>query len=169
MRIKNFFVFLLISLSGIGVFAQKQSLTEKADEAFNAQQYTIAVDFYKDAYADVNLNRQERDRILFQQAECYRYMDDKEQAIKTYQRLVKAKYYTAQPKIFLHMADFQRFRGEWDDAEANYKEYLKLVPNDELAQRRLSSISLAKNWMQNPTFRIPKCANFNFCCFSLFF
>lgn len=151
MRLKNFFVFLLISLSGIGVFAQKQSLTEKADEAFNAQQYTIAVDFYKDAYADVNLNRQERDRILFQQAECYRYMDDKEQAIKTYQRLVKAKYYTAQPKIFLHMADFQRFRGEWDDAEANYKEYLKLVPNDELAQRRLSSISLAKNWMQNPT------------------
>ncbi|MFA7081488.1 MAG: OmpA family protein [Bacteroidales bacterium] len=151
MRIKSFFVILLISISSLSVFAQKQSLTEKADEAFFAQQYTIAVDFYKTAYADISLNRQERDRILFQQAECYRYMDDKDQAIKTYQRLVKARYYTSQPKIFLHMADFQRFRGEWDDAETNYKEYLKLVPSDELAQRRLSSIALAKNWMQRPT------------------
>lgn len=151
MRIKSFFVFLLISISSLGAFAQKQSLTEKADEAFFAQQYTIAVDLYKEAYADISLNRQERDRILFQQAECYRYMDDKDQAIKTYQRLVKARYYTAQPKIFLHMADFQRFKGEWDEAETNYKEYLKLVPSDELAQRRLSSIALAKSWMQKPT------------------
>ena len=72
MRIKSFFVFLLISISSIGAFAQKQSLTEKADEAFYAQQYTIAVDLYKTAYADISLNRQERDRILFHQAECYR-------------------------------------------------------------------------------------------------
>lgn len=151
MRIRNFFVFLLISISSLGTFAQKQSLTEKADEAFFARQYTVAVDLYKSAYADVNLNRQERDRILFQQAECYRYMDDKDQAIKTYKRLVKARYYVTQPKIFLYMADFQRFKGEWDNAEENYKEYLKLVPNDELAKRRLSSIALAKNWMQNPT------------------
>ncbi len=151
MKFKNVFITLTLICLSFGVYAQKQSLTEKADEAFFAKQYTIAADLYKEAYADVKLNRQERDRILFQQAECYRYMDDKVQAIKTYQRLVKARYYTTQPKIFLHMADFQRFRGEWDDAEHNYKEYLKLVPNDELAKRRLSSIALAKEWMQNPT------------------
>ena len=151
MKLKNLFIFLVISLFSISAIAQKQSLTEKADEAFYAKQYIVAVDLYKQAYADVKLNRQERDRILFQQAECYRYMDDKTQAIKTYQRLVKAKYYSAQPKIFLHMADFQRFGGDWDAAEYNYKEYLKLVPNDELAQRRLSSIALAKNWIENPT------------------
>ncbi len=151
MKFKNVFIVLTLICLSFGAFAQKQSLTEKADEAFFAKQYTIAADLYKEAYADVKLNRQERDRILFQQAECYRYMDDKVQAIKTYQRLVKARYYKTQPKIFLHMADFQRFRGEWDDAEYNYKEYLKLVPNDELAKRRLSSIALAKEWMQHPT------------------
>lgn len=151
MKFKNVFIVLTLICLSFGAFAQKQSLTEKADEAFFAKQYTIAADLYKEAYADVKLNRQERDRILFQQAECYRYMDDKVQAIKTYQRLVKAQYYKTQPKIFLHMADFQRFRGEWDDAEYNYKEYLKLIPNDELAKRRLSSIALAKEWMQNPT------------------
>ena len=151
MKLKNVFIFLIISFFSFSSFAQRQSLTEKADEAYSAKQYTIAIDLYKKAYADVKLNRQERDRILFQQAECYRYMDNKVEAIKAYQRLVKAKYYSAQPKIFLHMADFQRFRGDWDDAEYNYKEYLKLVPNDELAQRRLSSIPLAKNWIQHPT------------------
>ena len=151
MKLKNVFIFLIISFFSFGAFAQRQSLTEKADEAYYAKQYTIAIDLYKKAYADVKLNRQEKDRILFQQAECYRYMDNKTEAIKAYQRLVKAKYYSAQPKIFLHMADFQRFKGDWDDAEYNYKEYLKLVPNDELAQRRLSSIALAKNWIQHPT------------------
>src|SRR5574344_287650 len=151
MKFKNVFIVLTLICLSFGAFAQKQSLTEKADEAFFAKQYTIAADLYKEAYADVKLNRQERDRILFQQAECYRYMDDKVQAIKTYQRLVKAQYYKTQPKIFLHMADFQRFRGEWDDAEYNYKEYLKLIPNDELAKRRLESRPLAKKWMANPT------------------
>ncbi|MDR0971637.1 MAG: OmpA family protein [Bacteroidales bacterium] len=150
-RIRNIITFLVISFICVASFAQKQSLTQKADEAFYAKQYTIAVDLYKKAYADVSLNRQERDRILFCEAECYRFIDEREQAIKTYKRLVKAKYYNTQPKIFLHLADLERFNAQWDDAEYNYKEYLKLVPNDELAQRRLASINKAKQWMKNPT------------------
>jgi peptidoglycan-associated lipoprotein len=150
MNIKRIVFFLVIGLS-FSCFAQKQSLTEKADEAFTNKQYTIAVDLYAKAYAKVKANRQEKDRILFQQAECYRYMDNKEKAIKTYQRLVKAKYYQTQPKIYLYMADFQRFLSDWDNAEMNYKEYLKLVPKDQLAKIRLESIPLAKKWMASPT------------------
>lgn len=150
MRLRHLIVFLLVGLSLSG-YAQRRSLTELADEAFESKQYTTAVDLYKKAYTKVKGNRQEKNRIMFQQAECYRFMDDKKQAIKTYQRLVKAKYYTVQPKIFLHMADFQKFYSEWDAAEYNYKEYLKLVPDDALAQRRLQSIALAKKWIDNPT------------------
>ena len=150
MRLRHLIVFLLVGLSLSG-YAQRRSLTELADEAFESKQYTTAVDLYKKAYTKVKGNRQEKNRIMFQQAECYRFMDDKKQAIKTYQRLVKAKYYTVQPKIFLHMADFQKFYSDWDAAEYNYKEYLKLVPDDALAQRRLQSIALAKKWIDNPT------------------
>lgn len=145
------FVFALLIAVSASVFAQKRSLTELADEAFEAKQYITAVDLYKKAYTKVKANRQEKNRIMFQQAECYRLMDDKKQAVKMYQRLVKAKYYTEQPKIFLYMADFQKFNSEWDAAEYNYKEYLKLVPEDALAQRRLQSIASAKKWMENPT------------------
>ena len=116
-----------------------------------AKQFTYAIELYQEAYSDVKLNRQEKDRVLFQLAESYRLVDDKNQALKTYKRLVTAKYFVTQPKIYLHLADMHRFYGEWDDAEFNYKEYLKLNPKDELAQRRLSSIALAKNWMKNPT------------------
>lgn len=150
MKPRHFIIFLLVGLSVSG-YAQRRSLTELADEAFESKQYTTAVDLYKKAYTKVKGNRQEKNRIMFQQAECYRFMDDKKQAIKTYQRLVKAKYYTVQPKIFLHMADFQKFYSDWDAAEYNYKEYLKLVPDDALAQRRLQSIALAKKWIDNPT------------------
>ena len=150
MKLKGL-IFLLLVAVGSSVFAQKRSLTELADEAFEAKQYVTAIDLYKKAYTKVKANRQEKNRIMFRQAECYRLMDDKKQAIKTYQRLVKAKYYTEQPKIFLYMADFQKFNSEWDAAEYNYKEYLKLVPDDALAKRRLESIALAKKWIENPT------------------
>src|SRR5574344_14639 len=150
MNKRHIFTFILISLCSITTFAQKQSKTEKADESFFAKQYTIAVDLYKKAYADVKLNRQERDRILFQESECYRLMDNKTQAMKVYERLITAKYYETKPRIFLYLADMQRFNAQWDEAETNYKEYLKLIPNDELAKRRLNSITLAKEWMNNP-------------------
>ncbi|MDR0790799.1 MAG: OmpA family protein [Bacteroidales bacterium] len=152
MNAKNVFVFLIAGLIGFSALAQKRSLTEQADEAYVSQQYIKAVELYKKAYAKVKANRQEKDRILFQTAECYRLIDDKVQAIKTYQRLVTAGYYSVQPKIFLYLADLQRFEADWDNAETNYKEYLKLVPDDNLAQRRLQSIAMAKDWMNHPTF-----------------
>jgi len=150
MNKRHIFTLILVSLISFTAFAQKQSKTEKADESFYAKQYTIAIDLYKKAYADVKLNRQERDRILFQESECYRLMDNKPQAMKVYERLITAKYYETQPRIFLYLADMQRFNSQWDEAETNYKEYLKLVPNDELAKRRLNSIALAKEWINNP-------------------
>ncbi|MDR1847182.1 MAG: OmpA family protein [Bacteroidales bacterium] len=151
MNVKNVFVFLIAGLVAFNVSAQKRSLTEQADDAFVSQQYTKAVELYKKAYSKVKANRQEKDRILWQTAECYRLMDDKEQGIKTYKRLVTAGYYSVQPKVFLHLADMQRFEADWDNAETNYREYLKLVPNDGLAQRRLQSIALAKDWVNHPT------------------
>ncbi|MBR1626203.1 MAG: OmpA family protein [Bacteroidales bacterium] len=143
-------IFIVLTAMSFGVFAQTNSLTKKADEAFNAQQYIAAVELYDKAYSKVKNNRQEKNRILWQKSECYRFLDDKERAIKTYQRLVKAKYYQVQPKLYLYMADFQRYLTDWDNAEYNYKEYLKLVPDDPLAKRRLESIEFAKKSMANP-------------------
>ena len=108
MKLKGLIFLLLMAISAT-TFAQKRSLTELADEAFESKQYVTAIDLYKKAYTKVKGNRQEKNRIMFQQAECYRLMDDKTLAIKTYQRLVKAKYYTVQPKIFLYMADLIMF------------------------------------------------------------
>lgn len=146
----------LILLVGMVVFslsavAQRQSITEKADEAFYAKQFMIAIDLYQKAYSDVKLNRQEKDRVLFQLGESYRLVDNKPKALKTYKRLITARYYVTQPKIYLHAADIHRFYSQWDEAEEYYRDYLKLVPNDELAKMRLSSIPLAKEWIKNPT------------------
>ena len=149
MNIKRFVIIILVAFA-FNAVSQTNSLTKKADEAFNSAQYITAVELYDKAYSKVKNNRQEKNRILWQKSECYRLLDDKERAIKTYQRLVKAKYYQVQPKIYLYMADFQRFLTDWDNAEYNYKEYLKLVPEDPLAKRRLESIEFAKKSMANP-------------------
>ncbi|MGP1515559.1 MAG: OmpA family protein [Bacteroidales bacterium] len=149
MSTKKVILVMLITMSFSSI-AQTNSLTKKADEAFNSQQYITAAELYDKAYSKIKNNRQEKNRILWQKSECYRFLDDKERAIKTYQRLVKAKYYQVQPKIYLYMADCQRYLTDWDNAEYNYKEYLKLVPEDLLARRRLGSIDFAKKSMLNP-------------------
>ena len=58
MKLKGL-IFLLLVAVGSSVFAQKRSLTELADEAFEAKQYVTAIDLYKKAYTKVKANRQE--------------------------------------------------------------------------------------------------------------
>ena len=49
MKLKQVIFFFLI-VASVNVFAQKRSLTELADEAFENKQYITAVDLYKEAY-----------------------------------------------------------------------------------------------------------------------
>mgnify|MGYP006054875027 FL=1 len=71
MKLRQVIFFFLI-VASVNVFAQKRSLTEIADEAFENKQYVTAVDLYKEAYTKIKGNREEKNRIMFQQAECYR-------------------------------------------------------------------------------------------------
>lgn len=149
-KVSCFFAFLLIVTTMQG-FAQKRTLTGIADEAFEAKQYVLAVEKYKTAYTKADANRAEKNRILFRMSECYRFMNQPRKAVDLYDRLIKAKYYKVEPQIFFHKGEFERFLGNFSEAEYSYKEYLKLVPNDELAHSRLSAMKKSEQWMANPT------------------
>lgn len=149
-RLSCFFVLLLI-ITGMTGFAQKRSLTNIADEAFEAKQYVLAAEKYKDAYSKVDANRAEKNRILFRLSECYRFMNHPKKAVDVYDRLIKARYYKTEPQIFFYKGEFERFLGDFEEAEYSYKEYLKLVPNDEMTLSRLSAMKKAEEWMANPT------------------
>ena len=64
MKLRQVIFFFLI-VASVNVFAQKRSLTEIADEAFENKQYVTAVDLYKEAYTKIKGNREEKNRIMF--------------------------------------------------------------------------------------------------------
>src|SRR5690606_29257543 len=56
-----------------------------------------------------------------------------------------------EPKVYFYNAEMYRAMGDFNPAEENYNEYLKLVPGDKIAKRGLESVKLAKSYKANRT------------------
>lgn len=131
--------------------AQKRH-TKAADMAFADQQYSLAIEKYKKAYSKVKKNREERDRISFQMAECYRMMNNTKRAEVSYKRLTGDRYRDKNPKILLYYADALKSNGKYEDAVEQYTAYKELVPGDDsIANAGIESSTLALEWMENPS------------------
>ena len=131
------------------IFAQK-NYTEEADKAFGLEQYNNAVEKYKKAYSNVT-NKPEKNRILFQIAECYRMTGNSKNAEQAYLRVIKLNYFKQEPKAYLYYAESLRANEKYEDALANYNNYLKLVPDDQRAINGAESCKKIKTWIEKPT------------------
>ncbi|MBO4741138.1 MAG: OmpA family protein [Bacteroidales bacterium] len=142
---KGIFVLALAVLYALSGYSQSKSITQKADELFQQKKYIEAAEKYETAFKSIKSNRAEKNRVLFQMAECYRFMNYYDKAIRYYKRLVSNKYYTSEPKIYLYLAEMYRFSvvdNNIELADQYYDEYLKLVPGDEYGTERKSSLKL---------------------------
>jgi len=150
MRFFNIAFLLLLFLFATESFAQK-NVAEAADIAFEEQKYSIAVDKYKKAYSKIKNNREEKNRVRFQMAECYRLMNITKRAESYYKGLVKNKYYKHKPLILLLYADMLKTNQKYDEAIVQYEEYIKLKPDDARGTDGLKSCTMTKEWVENPT------------------
>ncbi|MFH1159560.1 MAG: OmpA family protein [bacterium] len=142
-------IFLFFSVSG-SLSAQNKH-TKAADGAFADQQYSLALEKYQKAYSKLKSNRDERDRVSFQMAECYRLMNNTKRAEVAYKRLTGERYKSKQPKILLYYADALKSNGKYAEAIEQYKAYQELVPNDPVAGAAITSCILALEWIENPS------------------
>ena len=67
------FLVLLLLVPAL-LFGQRRNPAKSADEAFARQQYSVAIEKYKKAYKKVKKNKEEKNRISYQMAECYRFV-----------------------------------------------------------------------------------------------
>jgi hypothetical protein len=94
-------IFLLFGLMLVSVhgFAQEKELDE-ADNAFEAEKYTDAIDLYKKAYVAYGDTKKTKGmkgkevkatkaHIIFQIGECYRNLNDVKQEAQWYQKVMK--------------------------------------------------------------------------------
>lgn len=142
---KGLFVLVLAVLYALSGYSQTKSVTQRADDLFKQKKYIEAAETYESAFKSIKSNRAEKNRVLFQMAECYRFMNYYDKAIRYYKRLVTNKYYTSEPKIYLYLAEMYRFSvvdNNIELADQYYDEYLKLVPGDEYGTERKASLKI---------------------------
>ena len=110
----------------------------------------LALKRYQKAYSKVKKNKDERDRISFQIAECYRMMNNTKRAEVAYKRLLTSKYIASSRK-FLYYADMLKANGNYDEAIKQYKAYKETVPSDPRGESGHRILNQAKEWIENPS------------------
>ncbi len=144
----SFVFFLLIVV--IPTHAQKKHV-KAADDAFYTRKYATAIDHYRKAYSKVKNDVDEKNRINFQLAECYRFTNNIRRAVIQYKRLEKIKYQETEPLILLHLANALKSDKKYEEALIWYKAYQQLFPDDPRGANGIASCTLAPEWEQNPT------------------
>ncbi|HHN47816.1 MAG TPA: hypothetical protein ENN08_02600 [Bacteroidales bacterium] len=145
-------LFMLMFLMPEQGLAQRRYLRRlaAAEEAFSNHQYHNALNRYKKAYNRTR-DRDNRNYIIFQMAESYRFINDTRRAEVNYRRLLRANYDEKEPIVLLHYGDMLRTNEKYDLAEEAYLAYIEKEPEDPRGHVGLESIKLALEWLENPT------------------
>ncbi|MEC8968045.1 MAG: OmpA family protein [Bacteroidota bacterium] len=138
------FFFLSISVNS------QKNFAKEADAAFTNESFYTAIELYKKAEVKEK-KPNEKARINFQIAECYRYMVEPAQAQTFYKRCLMLKYDKDNPELYIHLADVLKEQGDYKAAKENYKKYLAINPDSKLAKAGTSSCEKAISWMEDPT------------------
>lgn len=120
----------------------RHKLTRKADDYFEAKEYFVASEIYKKAYSKEKSTEQKQ-RISFNMAECYRYTGQCKRAESYYVRAYKLDY---GPLALLNAAEMIQCQGNYEDAIASYTEYQQLVPDDPRAAQGIEACQSAAKW-----------------------
>ena len=149
--------YILIILSALFIFmssdiyAQRRNPAKNADLAFGRKQYTEAADRYKKAYRKVRRNKDERNRISFQMAECYRLIGLTKRAEPYYKRLLKTEYPNTHPEVYLYLGETYKMNEKYKDAIEMYEIYTQKVPNDPRGPLGVETTQQIEEWKENPS------------------
>ncbi len=130
---------------------QKRNFTQEADQAFEDKMFNLAIDKYKKAYSKIKRNKVEKNRILFQIAECYRLTNNIKKAESEFKRLEKIQYYKVNPLSLLYYADALKINEKYEEAIIQYKKYTEIAAKDPRGEIGVESCTLAQKWKDNPT------------------
>ena len=131
----------------VSSYAQKNFIKD-ADKSFKSREYFTAIELYKKAYAASN-KKEDKARIIFQTAECYRLINDAKNAEQWYDKAVKAQY--PDPLARLYLGDAKKTNGKYDEALVQYNKYKAEVPEDPRGETGVKSCELAQKWKDSPT------------------
>jgi peptidoglycan-associated lipoprotein len=137
---------IIIFASSSESFAQKRR-ADRAYEFFNAGEYFLAIDHFKNTYSKSKDKTIKAD-MVFMVAECYRLMNDPKNAEIWYKKAVKSAY--SKPEAQYWLAESIKKNGRYQPAIDEYKKYKQLAPSDSRADQEIRACELASEWLKNP-------------------
>jgi peptidoglycan-associated lipoprotein len=143
----TFNCFLFLSFFALTASAQK-AFIKAGDNAFKSKEYYSAIDIYKKALSQ-NPKKEDKARLIFQIAECYRLTGDVKHSEEEYAKAIKANYDDA--SAILYLADAQMEEAKYDEALASYQQYQQKVPSDPRGPNGVKSCQLAQQMKNAPT------------------
>lgn len=144
--------FLLLSLAGL-LFISGQAFSQrdksaKAEAAYNAGEYTVAIDFYKAAFNTIS-DKNNKAEILNKIADCYRLTNEPVKAELYYNKAIDKG--VNNPMVYFYLAEVKKMNMKYEEAKEDYQKYKELSSDDSRADLGIKSCDLAMKWMDNPS------------------
>jgi peptidoglycan-associated lipoprotein len=119
----------------------------KAFSTFGAGEYYAAIDQFKDAYQKT-ADKKEKLNIAFHIAECYRLINNTQQAELWYSKVIAKNF--DNPVAILRYAEALKMNEEYEEAKIQFQAYKELVPDDPRGSDGVISCDLAMEWKEFP-------------------
>jgi len=144
--------YFLISILGLllisaPAFSQRDK-SSKANAAFKAGEYMVALDLYRSAYNSIS-DKTSKAEILYKIAECYRLTNEPVKAELWYTKAI-AKGIT-DPIAYYYLAEAKKMNMKYEEAKEDFKKYKELSTDEAKANEGIKSCDLAMKWMDNPS------------------
>ncbi len=122
---------------------------ERADRAFELKQYHEALRHYQRVFNRVNRrDRAEGTRILFNQAICFRYLNEPRRAEAFFRRAVRGNY--PDPIAIFYLGEAMLQNEKYEQALEQFKRYKEKAPDDWRGQWGIESVAMAQYLEENP-------------------
>lgn len=145
----------LLFLGFITIATAQNSQVLKAKNAFASEAFCEAQDLGEKAYNSLTRKGKMALKLKGEMAtlvgDSYRFTEEYRPAHDWYERAIILEYYEHVPEVYLYNAEMLRMMTEYDKAKEMYNEYLKLVPESDLAQVGLKSCEMNKEFIANKT------------------
>lgn len=147
---------LLITLSSCSLSAR----IKRADKRYNIGEYYQAAEMYKQLSRNVKgKNKSLRAYIAFQQAECYRILNNK-RAANLYKNAIRYNY--PDSIVYLHYAQVLQYQGKYKEATKQYDIYLEKHPDHYVAIAGKYACNQIDTWRKEPSrYKIAPANEFN--------
>lgn len=147
---KKLIFYIIITFFLYNLASGQSKNAASADAEFAKNKYSIAIDKYKKAYSKEK-NKREKNRIRYQMAECYRFMNNTKRAEIYYKALIKKEYYKDQPELLLNYGNMLKVNEKHEEAIPIFEMYIDLQPDDPRGINGLNSCKMIDDWLNNPT------------------